>query len=367
MGNRTRLGRMSKALAGSFLVVVLAVVLAGSSLAQEYFDSYGLKPASAALDLGIQPLGYPSGVLSAVMRHDRILKTTLAELGHPLQAHPFRRGADMVKLLADRRLEAGLLGDMPTILAASSGSVWIVGLVKQTSTAIVARGDIQLASLAGKRIAYVDGSSAHQTLLQGLKSASLNETDVKLVNMGVDAMPEALEKGDIDAFAAWEPAPTIALAQKGRNRIVFRGQSTDYFVVERGFADEAPKAADALIAGYLRAIEWMRRSQKNVEKAAQWAMEDAQALSGKASGLSVAQIVAITRREILNVPSAPTILANPSAPQPLKAEFEFLTLQKKIPSGSSWENVANALSYQGLANIMADRRGSQVGHFDYEN
>ena len=127
-----------KALIAGFL----GLMLSGICPAEEYFDKYGLSPASAPLDLGIQPLGYPSGLISAVMQHDRILKDALIKAGHPLQAHAFRRGADMVKPLADKRLEAGLLGDMPTILAAASGSIWIVGLVKQTSTAIVARGKV---------------------------------------------------------------------------------------------------------------------------------------------------------------------------------------------------------------------------------
>jgi ABC-type nitrate/sulfonate/bicarbonate transport system substrate-binding protein len=253
----------------------------GLSLAEEYFDKYGLAPTSTPLDLGTQPLGYPSGLISAVMHHDRILKAALIKAGHPLQAHSFRRGADMVKPLAEQRLEAGLLGDMPTILAAANGSVWIVGLVKQTSTAIVAKGDTTVQGLAGKRIAYVETSSAHHTLLQGLSSAGLKENEVKLVPMGIDAMPDALENGEIDAFAAWEPGPSIALGKSGKNSIVFRGLSSDYFVIERSFAQRSPEASDALIAGYLRAIEWMRRSQKNIELAAAWTKADAEQLTGK--------------------------------------------------------------------------------------
>lgn len=343
----------------------LGLLLTGICPAEEYFDKYGLSPASAPLDLGIQPLGYPSGLISAVMQHDRILKNALIKAGHPLQAHAFRRGADMVKPLADKHLEAGLLGDMPTILAAASGSIWIVGLVKQTSTAIVARGDTTVHGLAGKRIAYVEASSAHHTLLQGLSSAGLKESDVTLVSMGIDAMPEALEKGDIDAFAAWEPGPSIALGNSDKNSIVFRGLSSDYFVIERSFAKDSPQASDALVAGYLRAIEWMRRSQKNIELAAQWAKADAEALSGKPSTLPVAQIVSITRREILNVPSAPAILTHPNTAPPLKTEFDFLNGQKKIPAGGQWQAIESALGFDGLVRIMADKRKFQINTFDY--
>ena len=362
-----RLGYGARAASKALLTVLLGMTISLACPAEEYFEKYGLSPASAPLDLGIQPLGYPSGVLSAVMHHDRILKKALINTGTPLQMHAFRRGADMVKLLDDKYLDAGLLGDMPTILAAASGNIWIIGLVKQTSSAIVAKGDNQVRNLAGKRIAYVENSSAHLTLLQGLSSAGLKETDVKLVAMGVDAMPEALERGEIDAFAAWEPGPTIALNNSDKNRIVFRGRNSDYFVIERDFAKRAPQATDALIASYLRAIEWMRRSQRNIEKAATWAKADAEALSGQPSALPIAQIVAITRQALLNVPSAPAILATPNSPPPLKAEFEYLKEQKKIPADSQWKTVETALSFDGLARVITHRRKFQISTFDYED
>lgn len=346
-------------------VGLLAMFFPAISGAEQYFDRYGLLPASPTVDLGVQPLGYPSGVISAVMRHDRILQKALADGKLPLQTHPFWRGADMVALLAEHRLEAGLLGDMPTILAASTASVWIVGLVKQTSTAIVAKGDAQARDLVGKHIGYVEASSAHHTLLQGLASAGLDETQVKLVSLRIDEMPDALERGDIDAFAAWEPAPSIALGNSNKNRIVFRGLSTDYFVIERDFAKRFPQAALHVVAGFLRAIEWMRRSQHNVEKAARWTLADGEGFSGKPASLSVAQIASITQREILNIPSAPTILSSPGAP-PLKNEFQFLARLGKLPSGAKWENVEAAFTYDGLARVMTEARAFQIGTFDYE-
>ena len=336
----------------------------GGARAEEYFDRYGLSPDSPALDLGVQPLGIPSGLISSVMGRDRILKRALEAANLPLKPHPFLRGADMVALLADRRLEAGLLGDMPTILTASTGNVWVVGLVKQTSTAIVAKGDLQVGGLAGKRIAYVASSSAHHTLLQGLASAGLSEAQVKLVGLRVDEMPAALERGEIDAFAAWEPAPSIALAASAKNRIVFRGRSSDYFVIERTFERRQPEAARELTASFYRSLEWMRRSQSHLDRAAGWVMADAQALSGKPMALSVAQIGAIAKREILGIPSAPAIPESPGTPT-LEGEFQFLAKLQKLPAGASLENVGGALRYDGLAKVLAEPKKYQLRVFDY--
>lgn len=348
------------------ICAALAALLPAPAPAEEYYDKYGLSPASPALDLGVQPLGYPSGVISAVMRRDRILKAGLARLGHPLAVHPFLRGADMVALIKDERLDAGLLGDMPTILAAVGSEVWIAGLVKQTSTAIVARGESQIGNLKGRRVAYVDSSSAHHTLLQGLSSVGLSEKDVRLVPMGINDMPDALDRGEIDAFAAWEPAPSVALARSDNHRIIFRALSSDYFVISRAFERRNPEAARLLLSGFARAVEWMRRSSQNAESAARWVMADGQAFSGKAPRVTVAQAVAITRREILDIPSAPAILVNAGEP-PLQSEFQFLRKLGKIPASAQWEGIAGAFAYDGLTRIIGEPRKYQTNVFDYED
>lgn len=340
--------------------------LAASAAAQaDYVSQYGLRPASSDLDLGIQPLGFPSGVVSAVMRRDRILQGALAQRKTPLRSLAFRRGADMLPLLADQRLDAGLLGDMPTLLTAANGEVWIVGLVKQTSTALIARNNMVAGQLAGKRIGFVEASSAHLTVLQGLQAAGLTEQQVQWVPMGVADMPQALEDGKLDAFAAWEPYTTIALNKNPQNHIVFRGASADYFVITRAFVRQQPQAALLLIAGFVRALEWMRESQGNLEQAARWAMAESSAFSGAPAALSTAQVRAITRRELLDIPSAPTLIDSAGPPR-LKAEFEFLRRLGKLPSTAGWAQVESALSYDGLATVQSDERRFQLHTYDYQ-
>jgi NitT/TauT family transport system substrate-binding protein len=179
-------------------------------------------------------------------------------------------------------------------------------------------------------------------------------------------MPDALARGDIDAFAAWEPAPSVALARSETNRIVFQGLSSDYFVLERDFVRQQPEAALYVTAGFLRAIEWMQRSQRNVEKAAVWVLADGQTFSGNPPSISTAQVVAITRRDILDIPSAPAIPIS-TENFPLRNEFLFLSKLGKLPAGAVWENVQTAFQYDGLARVLGDPNKFQVTSFDYEN
>lgn len=347
------------------LVSLLAVVPFATTQAEAYFERYGLKPASPSVDIGIQPLAYPAAVVASTMRRDRLLQHALTESRLDVKTHAFMRGADMLPLLADQRLEGGVFGDMPTILSSSHGNIWIAGLLEQASTGVVTKGDTSIQSLVGKRIGYVPASTAYNALLQGLSSAGLNENQVTLVTMRIDEMPEALERGDIDAFAGWDPATSIALRNNPNNRIIFRSLSMDYFVLEREFVKRSPEAARHVVASLARAVEWLRRSQRNLDKAIRWAMADAGAFSGKPESLSVAEIAAITRRDLLNIPSAPAILFNPNQP-PLKREFDFLVKQGKLPATARWEEIENSFRYDGIARVLAEPHKYQLNRFDYQ-
>ncbi|MBK6999677.1 MAG: ABC transporter substrate-binding protein [Rhodoferax sp.] len=348
------------------LIGLLAVMPFATTQAEEYFERYGLTPASPSVDLGIQPLAYPAAIVASTMRHDRLLKRSLTENKQDIKTHAFLRGADMLALLADQRLEGGVFGDMPTILSSSHGKVWIAGLLAQTSTGVVAKGDTSIQGLVGKRVGYVPASTAYNTLLQGLSSAGLSENQLILVSMRVDEMPEALERGDIDAFAGWDPATSIALRNNQKNHAIFRGQSVDYFVLEREFVKRSPEAARHVVASLVRAVEWLRRSQRNLEKAIRWAMADASAFSNKPESLSVTEIATITRRDLLNIPSAPAIVFNPNQP-PLKHQFDFLVKQGKLPATAKWEEIENSFRYDGIAKVLAESRKYQINSFDYED
>lgn len=352
---------------GAIAVLLLGIVTSTATAAEEYYDRYDLAPRSNGFDIGLQPLAYPLAMIGAVLRRDRILKQQLARRGQPFTAHPFRRGPDLVRFFGKERLEGGLLGDMPTISAAMREEIVIVGLAKSTTSAIVSREDGLLERLAGKRIGYIEGSSAHHTLLQGLNSVGLTEARVTLLPVAIDDMADALEKGSIDAFAAWEPTPSIALARNSAHRIVFRGRSSSYFVLDREFARKHPEAAHQVIAAYVRALQWMRRSGSNAERAARWAMADGQAFTGKPPQLTVAQAVAIAHREILDIPSAPAIAPGNGTEPPLAGEFHFLKRLGKIPADSDWERIRQALDYTGLREVLQNKARYRIDTFDYEN
>lgn len=331
-----------------------------------YAAAYAYERGGNRIDLGVQPLGYPSGMFSSAMARDRILAAALAKAGMDMRAHPFLKGPDIVDFLDGERLEAALLGDMPTILAATSGDVAIVGLVKQTFSSVVARNAGQIAELKGKRVGYAAGSSAHHALLRGLRSAGLSERDVVLVPTGVEAMPEALAAGKIDAFAAWEPAPTLALQQDGGARIVYRGISTDYFVISQAFLRRHPEAGREVVAAFVRALNWMASSQEALAQTCEWTLADGAAFSGRPQKTPVDQAAAIVRREILDVVSAPVMPKRAAdGKELLESEFAFLKELGKVPADTPWEKVGGSFARGLLLEVLAKPGRYRLTDFDY--
>jgi NitT/TauT family transport system substrate-binding protein len=95
-------------------------------------------------------------------------------------------------------------------------------------------------------------------------------------------------------------------------------------------------------------------------------MADGETLSGKVPDLSIAQGVNITRRDILNIPSAPTILPDADGKLPLATEFNFLKQLGKIPANNTGTKLTESFSYDGLAQVMKDPRRYNIRKFQYE-
>lgn len=352
---------------GPFSLFSLCLALLASPPLAEaaYFDSYELAPNPRRVDLGVQPMAYPLAFISSVMVRDRMLRQGLKEKGLELATHPFRKGNDMVALFGEGRLEGALLGDMPTVSVAVRAPAAIVGLGKRNFSSVVSRNYVRIEELKARRVGYSAGSSSHLVLLRGLDAAKMTEQDVRLVSMEPALMPEALEKGDIDAFSAWEPTPSISLARNPKNRAIYRGMSTDWFVLSREFSERNPEAADLLVAAFARSINWMRASGANVERAAKWVLDDGKAFTGHAPELSIRQAIDIVRKDLLEVAGAPSVPKTVDGALPLSREFVFLKQQKKIPEDVGEDRVRDALSFSGLRKVQADPTRYRLFEYDY--
>jgi NitT/TauT family transport system substrate-binding protein len=179
-------------------------------------------------------------------------------------------------------------------------------------------------------------------------------------------MPDALEKNEIDAYSAWEPTPTISLSRNPKNKAIYKGLSTDWVVLPRVWVDRNPDIALMLMASYVRAINWMRRSSENLNLAAKWVLADGSAFTGESSKLSLEKAIDIARKDLLDVPGAPSIPSLVDGVPPLSREFNFLKEIGRIPANATDAVLRDGFNYGDLKKIQSNPKPYGLFHFDYD-
>ena len=350
----------------SIAILCLGVLTLNVAAADEYYERYDFKPQPGQINLAVQPLAYPLAFLSSSIQRDRILKQALEKKGIRLKIFNFKKGNDIVKASSPDSLAMAFLGDMPTVNLAMKFPIAVGGLGKRNFSSVVSRNYARLDELKGKRIGYSAGSSSHLVLLRGLKAAKLAEKDVQLIQIEPSDMPEALEKNLVDAFSAWEPTPTISISKNARNRAIYKGLSTDWVVFPKNWVESNPEVALLMMASYVRAINWMRQSNEHLKIAAKWVLSDGEDFTGTASLISVDKAMEIARKDLLNVPGAPSIPSLVDGVPPLSREFEFLKEIGRIPTNASDTQLRNGFQYKDLKTIQASPKVYGLFRYDYE-
>lgn len=348
------------------IIAILTTCLAFLSTASSGLCSPSA-PAKSEITFAYFPLAVPISVLGETMQRDRILQKNLAKHGMRVTFKQFEKGHDSLPLIYKGQIDAVSFADMPTIEAVTNGEMLIIGLVKQSYSAVVSRYGSQTKDLRKKRIGNAHGSTSHYALLQALASAGLSEKDVTLVPLATNEMLEALESGKIDAFAAWEPTPTAAIKKHpGKFIQINRQTSHSFFLLSNNLASNHPDTAREITAALVRAIRWLKKSDANLLKASRWALAGAEAFTGKRSPLTEVDIARITHTDLLDMAGAPTIPAALSKDDSfLIKEFEFLKQINKIPGNASKEHLKNSFKHSLLAEILDAPAKYNLNRFDY--
>jgi ABC-type taurine transport system substrate-binding protein len=347
-------------------LAILASVVMLAANADEYFTQYDLRPKSGQLNLAVQPLAYPLAFISSTMQRDRTLRIALAKHGISLKAFDFKKGNDVVSVANPDSFAMAFLGDMPTVNLAMKFPIAVAGLGKRNFSSIVSRNFGRLDELKGKRIGYSSGSSSHLVLLRGLKAAKLEEKDVQLIQIEPANMPEALDNNVIDAFSAWEPTPTISISRNAKNRAIYKGLSSDWVVLPKAWTTKNPELALLLMASYVRAINWMRQSGENLDRAAHWVLADGTKFTGVPAQIGIEKAIDIARKDLLNVPGAPSIPSLVDGVPPLTHEFIFLKETGRIPANTSDAQLRDGFNYNDLKKIQSKPKLYELYSFNYD-
>ncbi|MEI7514734.1 MAG: taurine ABC transporter substrate-binding protein [Betaproteobacteria bacterium] len=131
--------------------------------------------------------------------------------GYKINWRMFGGGGDVIKAMASGDVQVGEAGSSPLAAAVSQGQdvrlVWILDDIAASDT-LVARNGSGIngwKDLVGKKVAVPFVSTAHYSLMVGMKLEGVDAKSVNVMNMRPPEIAAAWERGDIDASFIWDP------------------------------------------------------------------------------------------------------------------------------------------------------------------
>ena len=136
--------------------------------------------------------------------------------------------------------------------------------------AVVARNVDTLEQLKGKKVGVARGSGGEVFWLAMIDKLKLNPADYTVINVEAPEMVAALERGNIDAYAVWEPWVTRGLAAV-KNTKVLKDQEGIleqgvYIYMNKGWIQKNPAAAEGFLRALVDATEIINGDRKRAAK-----------------------------------------------------------------------------------------------------
>src|SRR5258706_1117524 len=136
--------------------------------------------------------------------------------------------------------------------------------------AVVGRNVETLDQLKGKKVGLARGSGGEVFWLAMIDKLKLNAADYTIVNVEAPEMVAALERGNIDAYAVWEPWVTRGLAAV-KNTKVLKDQEGIleqgvYIYMNLGWIKKNPAQADGFMRALVEATEIINKDRKRAAR-----------------------------------------------------------------------------------------------------
>ena len=135
--------------------------------------------------------------------------------------------------------------------------------VSHGADAVVGRSGMRtMKDLEGKRVAVESGALGAFVLSRALALHGMKASDVKVVHMESNEQPSAFEKGQVDGAVTFDPY-RAQLLRAGASTLFdstqIPGEIVDLVAVRATALDQQPKAVQSLLAGWFKAIDYLKR------------------------------------------------------------------------------------------------------------
>lgn len=199
------------------------------------------------------------------------------ELGVKVNFLYFDSGRDVNNAFASNSVDLASFGSSPISLGISNDlgyEVVFLNDVIGAAESLVVKNDAgvsDVAGLKGKKIATPFASTSHYSLLNALKLAGVESTEVELLDMQPQDILAAWTRGDIDAAYIWNPilaelkkdgtilTDTEKLAEQG---IV----AADLSAASKTFAEKYPTLVTAYVNAFIKTYDLINSDTERVIK-----------------------------------------------------------------------------------------------------
>jgi ABC-type nitrate/sulfonate/bicarbonate transport system substrate-binding protein len=187
--------------------------------------------------------------------------------GLDVQLNTGSSGSAMVPFLIKNQVQAVLAAEQAGLMANSLDSDVVVaaeGMQMIRYYGLVAKDpNATIETLKGKKIGVALGSASEVFWMALVEKLKLTAADYTIVQVEPPEMLAALQRGDIDAFAGWEPWVTKALTAIPGSKNVRDNEgiitSRNYVYINRSWARQDPAAARAFMRSLTQASDFIEK------------------------------------------------------------------------------------------------------------
>ncbi|MCC7428560.1 MAG: NrtA/SsuA/CpmA family ABC transporter substrate-binding protein [Alphaproteobacteria bacterium] len=193
--------------------------------------------------------------------------------GLDVQVNTGPSGSAMVAFLVGNQVNSAYGAEQAGVSAHNVDNNVVVvaeGVTLLRWLAVVGRNVENMAALKGKRVGVARGTGSETFWLAVVAAQRLNPADYTIVNVEAPEMVAALERGNIDAFVAWEPWPSRSVRAVRGSKIILANQDVgilirNFIYMNRGWIGQNEDASKRFMTALVQATDYMK---SNVDESA---------------------------------------------------------------------------------------------------
>jgi sulfonate transport system substrate-binding protein len=182
--------------------------------------------------------------------------------------------------LTNKQIDFAFQGDLPSLVGRAGGLqtrlIALGGLRSHVYLAVPPDSPIKsVKDLKGKRVGLSIGTNLQMPVDRILAANGLSERDLRIVNLGLEAIGPALANRGVDAVFGYYPV--LAVRDKGLARIVYSNRNAaPEFSCQSGvlvtdeFARRYPQTVTRVLKSLLTAHRWLAEPANQAESYALW-------------------------------------------------------------------------------------------------